>query len=256
MTGVLKLGYGLLAYAIFSVTILYAFGFTGNLIVPKAIDDGGTHDAIESIGINLCLLTLFAVQHSVMARPVFKRWWTTIIPHAVERSTYVLLASLSLALLFWQWRAMPAPLWSLSGVGAIVASGLFWAGWGVVVLSTFLISHFELFGIRQVFADWSGRVMSNTGFQTPFLYKFVRHPLYLGFIIAFWATPVMSAGHLLFATVMTAYIFIGIHLEERDLLDFFGDTYSAYRRRVGMLLPFPSPRRRGVLEESKEAPDS
>ncbi len=237
MTRVLKLSYGLLAYMIFLVTILYAVGFTCGGIVPKAIDDGKIAGDIEAIGINLFLLAVFAIQHSVMARPAFKRWWMSIIPHAVERSTYVLLASLSLALLFWQWRPMPAPIWSLSGASATAVVSLFWAGWGLAVLSTFLISHFDLFGIRQVLAEWTGTAVSSMEFKTPFLYKLVRHPIYLGFIIAFWAAPVMSNGHLLFSAGMTIYILIGIHLEERDLVDYFGADYSSYCQRVGMLIP-------------------
>jgi methanethiol S-methyltransferase len=193
----------------------------------------------EALIVNILLLSLFAVQHSVMARKPFKRWWMQFVPPAIERSTYVLLASLALLLLFWQWRTMPSIVWQISNpTMAMAMLGLSFVGWLIVLLSTFLINHFELFGLQQVVMHLAGKAGSEPRFKTPILYKFVRHPIYLGFIIAFWATPVMTMGHLLFAAVTTAYIMVGIMLEERDLVALFGDEYRHYRQRVAMLVPF------------------
>jgi protein-S-isoprenylcysteine O-methyltransferase Ste14 len=231
--------YGLVAYFAFFGTILYAIGFVMGLVVPKTIDTGAPSSTTEALIANLVLMSLFAVQHSVMARKQFKEWWTQYVPKSVERSTYVLFASLTLMLLFWQWLPMPAIVWQIEDPGialAIAATSLI--GWVIVFTSTFLINHFELFGLHQVANNLTGRDMPTPRFRTPLYYKFVRHPIYLGFIIAFWAAPTMTVGHLLFAAVTTAYIFVGIMLEERDLIDLFGDDYRRYRDRVSMLLPW------------------
>jgi len=243
MSRLLGFLYGLVAYLVFFGTILYAIGFVTALFVPKTIDgpiDTGTVVPLaEALVVNLLLMALFAVQHSVMARKQFKQWWTQYVPRSVERSTYVLFASLALLLLFWQWRPIPAVLWQVDNPQlALAVTGASMIGWVLVFLSTFLINHFELFGLHQVANNLTGRPMPTVRFRTPMLYKVVRHPIYLGFIIAFWIAPVMTVGHLLFAAVTTAYIFIGIALEERDLVEMFGDEYRNYRNRVAMLVPW------------------
>jgi methanethiol S-methyltransferase len=231
--------YGLAAYLVFFCTFLYAIGFVSGLIVPKTIDTGAVVPITEALIVNILLMSLFAVQHSVMARRQFKEWWTQYVPKSVERSTYVLLASLALLLLVWQWRPIPTVVWQVTDPPiAMAITGVSFVGWLLVLTSTFLINHFELFGLHQVANNLAGRPMPAVRFKTPVLYKIVRHPIYLGFIIAFWAAPVMTVGHLLFAAVTTAYIFVGIFLEERDLVELFGDEYRRYKERVAMLVPF------------------
>jgi methanethiol S-methyltransferase len=230
--------YGLLAYVVFVFTFLYAVGFVTDLVVPKTIDSGDVVPAGEAVAVNLVLMSLFAAQHSIMARKQFKEWWTRFVPPAIERSTYVLVASLLLALLIWQWRPLPTVLWQVTNLPIAAAlTGLSLLGFVLVLASSFLINHFELFGLHQVTSNLAGRGVPAPRFKTPVLYRLVRHPLYLGFIIAFWITPVMSVGHLLFAAVTTAYILVGALLEERDMVELFGDEYRRYQARVSMLVP-------------------
>ena len=239
MGAFLSLVYGLASYLFFLATFLYAIGFVGNFAVPRSIDSGPQGAPLEAVVVDLALLAVFAVQHSVMARRGFKRWWTRIIPPAVERSTFVLAASAALALLLWQWRPIASPVaWDFAGTWAGgVLQAVFWIGWAVLLLSTFLINHFELFGLQQVALAYTGRRIPAPEFRTPLFYRHVRHPIYLGFVLAFWAAPVMTAGHLLFSAMCTGYILVGIWFEERDLVAQFGDRYRAYRTQVGMLWP-------------------
>lgn len=238
MGRILILVYAGVSYLIFLASFLYAIGFVGNFIVPKSIDSGETGSVATAIVVNAVLLGLFAVQHSVMARPAFKRWWTRFVPPAAERGTYVLLSSLLLFLVFWLWQPLTQPIWTAQSTGTIVVLwGLFTAGWLIVLLSTFLIDHFDLFGLKQAWLHFRGREYVPPRFCVRGLYRYLRHPLMLGFIIAFWATPEMSAGHLLFAALTTGYIFVGVALEERDLARFHGDPYQRYQRRVPRLVP-------------------
>ena len=231
--------YAALAYLVFLASFLYAVAFVGNLsIVPKTIDSGVREAVWSSLIVNLVLLGAFAVQHSVMARPAFKRWFTRFVPVQIERSTYVLAASLLLMLLFAVWRPMPDPVWTIeSPLATMVIVGLYWAGWLIVLCSTFMINHFELFGLKQAFAQ-RDRADISASLVTRYLYRFVRHPIMLGFVIAFWAAPVMSMGHLVFAVMTTLYILVGIALEERDMLAAPGTEYRRYRERVPMLFPW------------------
>lgn len=256
MTRILTLAYGVLCYAIFLGTFLYAIGFVGNLVVPNTIDSGTAGAFWPSVLINLGLLGVFGLQHSVMARPGFKRWWTRIVPEAAERSTYVLFASLALLLLYRLWQPLPQTIWSVEGEpGRSVLWSLFGLGWALVLVSTFMISHAHLFGLRQV-SDYARKgSVSAPQFQTPGLYRYVRHPIMVGFFIAFWATPDMTTGHLLFAVVTSAYILVALQFEERDLVRAFGDRYRRYRAEVPMFVPRFTRTRKAAPAASETAID-
>lgn len=234
------LAYGLVAYAAFFVTFSYAVGFVGNWLVPKSIDSGTAGPLVPSLLINSALLMVFVLQHTIMARPAFKKWWTRIIPKSIERSTYVLAASLSLALVFWQWRPAPQVLWAApAGWATWVLSGISLFGYALVFLSSWMVSHFDLFGLRQTWFGFIDRPYRPVGFRLVGLYKLVRHPLMLGFLIAFWVTPVLTVGHLFFAVMVTGYIAMGVWFEERDLVAEHGESYLKYRRSVRGILPLP-----------------
>jgi protein-S-isoprenylcysteine O-methyltransferase Ste14 len=239
MNRALVLVYGSVCYVLFLGTLLYSIGFVGNLGVPKTVDSGPAGPIGAALMWNLGLLSLFALQHSGMARPAFKRWWTRLIPESVERSTYVLLTSALMLLLYWQWRPIEATVWEFSGLVGGFLQVLYFAGWGLVFYSTILIDHFDLFGMRQVVLHFRGRAYEPLPFDTPSLYKWVRHPLYVGWFTVFWVTPQMSAGHLLLALVTTVYILVAVRIEENDLLTYFGDTYARYVERVPRFLPLP-----------------
>ena len=239
MRGLFSFLYGVAAYLVCLAALLYFIGFSGNLLVPRSVDIGAGAPWAEALGIDLLLIALFGVQHSVMARRGFKRWWTRVVPPAVERSTYVVATSIVLALMFWFWVPIEAPIvWRVeNSAGVVLLWSLFGLGWVLVLISTFLINHFELFGLQQVFARLTRRAPPEAQFKTPLLYRCVRHPLYVGLLLSFWMVPVMTAGRLLFALGFSAYILIGIAFEERDLLAQFGERYRQYRAEVGMLLP-------------------
>ena len=247
--------YGLLCYAIFFATFLYAIGFIGGFGVPKTLDGARTVPLAQAIAIDAGLLALFAMQHSVMARRWFKEHWTRIVPPALERSTYVLFSSLALILLFALWQPLGGVVWAVDDrVGRAVLQALFAFGFALVLVSTFLINHFDLFGLRQVWLYLRGKPYTQLHFRTPGLYRLVRHPLYVGWFFAFWMTPVMTFAHLLFAVATTAYILIAVRFEERDLVREFGSSYEEYRRRVPMLVPFSkAPERREVVSASSPA---
>ncbi len=239
----LYLAYGLMAYLLFLAAFLYAIGFVGDLVVPKGIDDGPAAPLSSAIAIDVLLLGAFAVQHNVMARPRFKEWWIRFVPQPIERATYVAAASLLLLLLYWQWRPLPGVVWHVDNG---IVRGLLWVlyflGWGIVLYSSAVIDHFELFGLRQVWLYFQGREYTTAPFSERSLYRWVRHPLMFGFILAFWSAPTMTWGRLLFAVVTTVWILIAIQIEERDLATFLGEPYRRYRERTPMLLPWRVPR--------------
>ncbi len=236
--------YGVISYVLFLAAFLYTIVFVGDIHsvagfeIPKTMSDGEVVGLTTAILINAGLLALFAVQHTIMARPGFKAWWTGVIPEAAERSTFVLVTNLLLALLFWQWRPMPDIVWSIDGTLATALSAMFWVGWGIVLLSTFMIDHFDLFGMRQVTSYLLKQEYKRPRYVERFFYRFVRHPLMLGFLVAFWAAAEMSQGRLLFAGMTTGYVLVGLYIEERDLVQAHGDSYQNYQRRVPMLIPF------------------
>lgn len=238
MKRIFAFAYGFACYGVFFATLLYAIGFLGNFGVPKSIDAGPEGSLATALAIDGALLALFALQHSIMARPWFKRAWTRIVPEAVERSTYVLFSSLALLFLFWQWRPIGGVVWSVEGgIARTVIQALFAAGLLIVLLSTFLINHFDLFGLRQVYLYLTGRPYTHLEFRTPLFYRFVRHPLYVGWLLTFWSAPVMTVAHLFFAVMTTAYILVAIRFEEADLIAMHGEKYRRYRKQVPMIVP-------------------
>lgn len=250
MKKLLFLLYGIVAYVIFFGTFCYAIGFVTALLVPKNIDSDPETPLAYGLIVDAGLLALFALQHSVMARPAFKRWWTKFVPQPIERSTYVLLASLCLLVLFWDWQPLGKIIWHVeSPAGQLFLQGLSLLGFGIVLVSTFLINHFDLFGLRQVWLYFTGKPYESLPFRTPLFYRYVRHPLYLGFLIAFWSTPTMTAAHLFFAVMTSGYILTAIQFEENDLVKHFGETYRQYRRTAPMLIPFTRGRAKKATEE-------
>ena len=240
MNRVIAFIYGVVAYVIFLAVFLYMVGFLANQWVPRTVDNAPEASIGTALGINLLLVSLFGLQHTVMARPTFKRWWTQFVPQSVERSTYVMLTNVILVLLYWQWRSMPESVWLIqNSAGATVLWGIFAAGWVLVLVTTFLINHFELFGLQQIWFHLRNKTPKPHAFVTPGPYKLVRHPLYVGWLMTFWATPAMTAGHLVFALGMTVYILVAIYFEERNLLEYHGEVYAEYRQRTPMLIPLP-----------------
>lgn len=238
MRRALFFAYAVAAYGVFFLVFLYLIGFVGNMVVPKSIDSGEPGPVGLAILVNAALIGLFGVQHSVMARPAFKQWWTRFVPTPVERSTYVLLSSVILALLFWQWRPIPTVVWEMRHpLPAAVLTGLFFLGWAMALYSTFIIDHFDLFGLRQVYLHLRDRPYSHPPFVIRSLYRFIRHPLMVGFFIAFWSAPTMTVGHLLFSLLMTGYILVGVTLEERGLARHLGSEYGLYRLQTPMFVP-------------------
>ena len=236
----LIIGYGAASYLLFVLSFFYLIGFLGNFLVPRSVDHAIAAPIGQAIAVDVTLVALFGVQHSVMARKGFKRWWTRFVPPSIERSTYVWLSSVALVLLYWQWRTIPTVIWDVGQPAArITVWALFWLGWAIAFASTFMINHFDLFGLRQVYLAWRGKPYAELGFRTHLFYRLVRHPLMLGFLIAFWAAPTMAAGHLLFSIAITGYILIALQIEERSLVAALGDQYRAYRHDVPMLLPRP-----------------
>jgi protein-S-isoprenylcysteine O-methyltransferase Ste14 len=253
----LVLLFGVVSYLVFFGTFLYQVGFVTNLVVPKGIDSGSVVPTFQAAGINVLLLSLFAIQHTIMARLKFKAWWTQVVSPAIERSIFVLLSSLILLLMNWQWQPLPEFVWHVEGAAgrnALFAVGF--AGWGLVLSSTFLINHFDLFGLRQVWLYFQGVEYTTVVFKETVIYNWVRHPLMVGFIIAFWATPDMTQGHLLFAVVTTAYILVGIQIEERTLVGIHGDDYRAYQRRVSQIIPMPPKSASPPPSEPSSSPES
>lgn len=240
MGKILAFLYGVVAYVVFLVAFLYAIGFAGNIVVPKSISSGADSPLLQGLLVNSVLLGLFAIQHSIMARPAFKKWLTGIISPAIERSTFVLISSLLLLLMYWKWQPLTTVVWQAENeVIAMTLMGVYFFGWLVVFLSTFMISHFELFGLKQIFENFKNKSPQSPKFQTNFFYKIVRHPIMLGFIIAFWATPLMTVGHLLFAVMTTGYILVAVkYLEEKDLRKAIGVEYEEYQENVPMIIPF------------------
>ncbi len=250
----LTVGYGAAAYLLFLAVFLYLVAFLGNFWVPRTVDHGLSAPIGEAVLVNMVLLGLFGLQHSVMARPGFKAWWTRAVPPSIERSTYVMLSNAVLVLLYWQWRTMPAVIWHVElPAGRLVLWTLFWLGWAIALASTFMINHFDLFGLRQVYLAWHGKPYTHIAFHIRMFYRLVRHPLMLGFVIAFWAAPTMTAGHLLFSVAMTGYILVATRIEEHDLVEALGDDYVNYRREVPRLLPLGR-RPRGGPSRPADAP--
>lgn len=243
MKRIVAFAYGIVCYGVFFATLLYAIGFLGNFGVPKSIDSGLEGSILTALAIDGALLAIFALQHSIMARPWFKRAWTHLVPEPVERSTYVLFSSLALLLMFWQWRPIGGVVWRIdSGIAETVILGFFAAGLLIVLLSTFLINHFDLFGLRQVYLYLTGRRYTHLESRTPFFYRYVRHPLYVGWLLTFWSAPVMTVAHLFFAAMTTAYILVAIQFEEADLITLHGEQYRRYRKHVPMIIPALAPK--------------